>query len=84
MVEMANLSTWVWVVVGGVIAYVFAVDDNAYIWLDLQFKRVQLFRQYLWFRIRHNPDSPWVRWEIDRRANKIAEQLIKERDKPDD
>jgi hypothetical protein len=28
--------------------------------------------------LRYNPDSPWVRWEIDRNARRLADEIIKE------
>ena len=76
-----NPSVLTWLVVGGVLAYVVSVDDNVYPWLVLNSKIVGVWFQRQWFKIRHNPDSPWVKWGIDRNADRIAKQLIRERDK---
>jgi hypothetical protein len=75
-----NPAVLTWLVVGSVLAYVVAVDENVYPWLVLNLKIVGIWFQRQWFRIRHNPDSPWVRWQIDRNADRIAKQFIKERD----
>ena len=77
---MVNLSALTWLVVGAVLTYVVAVDDNVYPWLVLNSKIVGVWFKQQWFKIRYNPDSPWVRWEIDRNADRIAKQLMKERD----
>ena len=76
-----NPATLTWVVVGAVLAYVVSVDDNVYPWIVLNSKIVGVWFQRQWFKLRYNPDSPWVRWEIDRNADRIAKQLINERNK---
>ena len=76
-----NPATLTWLVVGSVLAYVVAVDENVYPGLVLNSKIVGIWFKRQWFKLRYNPDSPWVKWEIDRNADRIAKQLIKERDK---
>ena len=75
-----NPAALTWLVVGSVLAYVVAVDDNVYPWLVLNSKLVGIWFQRQWCRIRYNPDSPWIRWSINRNADRIAKQLIKERE----
>jgi len=75
-----NPATLTWLVVGSVLAYVVAVDNNVYPWLVLNSKIIGIWFKQQWFKLRYNPDSPWVRWQIDRSADRIAKQLIKERD----
>jgi hypothetical protein len=70
-----------WLVVGSVLAYVVAVDENVYPWLVINSKIIGIWFQRQWFKLRYNPDSSWVRWGIDRNADRIAKQLIQERDK---
>lgn len=72
-----------WLVIGGILAYAVAVDPNVYHWVELQVKVVRIWFRRQWFLIRHNPDSPWVKFQIDRNADKIAKQLIKERESND-
>ena len=79
-----NPSVLTWLVVGGVLAYVVSVDDNVYPWLVLNSKILRIWFKRQWFKIRYNPDSPWVQWEIRRNADKIAAQFIKERDETDE
>ena len=76
-----NPATLTWLVVGAVLAYVVSVDDNVYPWLVLNSKIVGVWFKRQWYKFRYNPDSPWVRWSIDRNADRIAKQLIQERDK---
>jgi hypothetical protein len=75
-----NPATLTWLVVGSVLAYVVAVDENVYHWVELQARVLSLWFQRQWFLFRYNPRSPWVKWEIRRSADRIAKQLIKERE----
>ena len=75
-----NPAVLTWLVVGSVLTYVVVVDENVYPWLVLNSKIVGIWFQRQWFRIRYNPDSPWVRWSINRNADRIAKQLIKEKE----
>ena len=74
-------ASFAWLVVGAVIVYAVAVDENVFTWMVLQSKALRLWFERQWFRIRHNPESPWVRYEMKRNADKIARELIKEFEK---
>ena len=71
-------ATLTWLVVGAFLVYVVAVDPNVYTWLVLQSKRLRVEVERTWFKVRYHPDSPWVRYEVDRNAKKIADELLKE------
>ena len=71
-------ATFAWLTIGAILVYVVAVDANVYEWLLLQSKNVGIQMRRLWFLIRHNPDSPWVRYEIKRNADRLAKEIIKE------
>jgi hypothetical protein len=73
-----NVATLTWFIIAACVTYAVAVDENVLTWLALQSKSITIWFQRQWFFIRHNPDSPWVRWEIDRNANKLAKELIKQ------
>lgn len=73
-----NLSTLVWFSVGACLVYLVSSDPNVYTWLVLQSKVIRVWLERQWFRIRYNPDSPWVRYEIYRNAEKIAREITKE------
>ena len=73
-----DLATLTWVTLGAVILYMVSVDDNIAPWLVLLSKSVSIWFQKQWFKVRYNPDSPWVRWQIDRTADRIAKTLTKE------
>jgi len=79
-----NPAALTWLVVGSVLAYVVVVDDNVYPWLVLNSKIIGVWFKQQWFKIRYNPDSPWVRWQIDRTADRIAKQFIQKRDETND
>ena len=72
-----TLSTLTWFTIGACIVYAVAVDPNVYTWLVVQTKRAKLETERLWFRIRYHPDSPWVRYEIKRNADRMAREIIK-------
>lgn len=73
-----SLSTLTWFTIGACIVYMVVVDANVYPWLVLQSKRLTTELSRRWYMLRYNPDSPWVRYEVERNAKKMAEDLIKE------
>ena len=73
-----SLSTLTWFTIGACLVYAVAVDANVYPWLVLQTKRLKLEAERAWFRVRYHPDSPWVRYEIKRNADRLAEEFLKE------
>ena len=75
-----SVATLTWFTIGACLVYIVVQDGNVYDWLVLQSKRINLEIQRLWFKVRYHPDSPWVRYEIKRNADKLAAEFIKERD----
>ena len=75
-----SVATLTWFTIGACLVYIVVQDGNVYDWLVLQSKRINLEIQRLWFKVRYHPDSPWVRYEIKRNADKPAAEFIKERD----
>ena len=73
-----TLATLTWVTLGAVILYMVSVDENVGTWLVLLSKSMSIWFQQQWFKVRYNPDSPWVRWQIDRNADSIAKELQSE------
>ena len=73
-----NLAALTWFTLGACLIYVVAQDPNVYTWLVLQSKVLNVWIQRKWFMLRYNPDSPWVRWVIDRNAKRMANEIIKE------
>ena len=73
-----NIATLTWFVVGACIVYVVAVDANVYPWLILQSKSLWIWAERQWFRLRYHPDSPWIRYEIKRNADRLAREIMKE------
>lgn len=73
-----NLATLTWLTLGACLVFIVAQDPNVYVWLVLQSRRLGVELRRRWFRIRHNPDSPWVQFEIYRNAEKLANEIIKE------
>jgi hypothetical protein len=67
-----------WLAVGGAIVYVVAMDANVFDWLVLFSKRTTQLIQLQWFKVRYHPDSPWVRYEIKRNSDRMAEEFLKQ------
>jgi hypothetical protein len=76
-----NIPTTTWFVIGACIVYLVVVDENVYPWMLLQSKSLGIWIQRKWYLVRYHPESPWVRWEIDRNADKMAKEIIKEFEK---
>lgn len=75
-----TLATLTWLITAACLIYVLVVDANVSHWLVLLSKGVSVWIQQQWYRVRYNPDSPWIRWQIDRNARRIAKKLTKEYD----
>ena len=75
-----NIATLTWLTLGACIVYVVAQDANVFDWLVLQSRRFGIETKRLWFRIRYYPDSPWVRYEINRNAERLAQEILKEKE----
>ena len=73
-----NFAALTWFTLGACLIYVVAQDPNVYTWLVLQSKVLNIWIRRKWFMLRYNPDSPWVRWAIDRNAKRLADEIIKE------
>jgi hypothetical protein len=73
-----TIATFTWFVIGACLVYAVAVDENVWHWLVLQSKVVRIWFERQWFRVRYHPDSPWVRYEMKRNADKIAREILKE------
>jgi hypothetical protein len=70
--------TFAWLVIAAVLTYAVAVDPNISDWLVLQSKRFNVEMQRFWYLLRHNPSTPWIRYEINRNANRIAKEIQSE------
>ena len=73
-----SLSTLTWFTIGACIVYAVAVDENVFPWLVLQSKLLKVWIERQWYRLRYNPDSPWVRFEIKRNSYKLAREIMEE------
>jgi hypothetical protein len=73
-----SIATLTWFVIGACLVYAVAVDENVYVWLVLQTKLLRIWFERQWYRIRYNPGSPWIRYQIHRNAKKLADEMIKE------
>jgi hypothetical protein len=73
-----SIATLAWFTIGACLVYAVAVDENVFPWLVLQSKLLKVWVERQWFRLRYNPDSPWVRFEIKRNADRLAREIQKE------
>jgi hypothetical protein len=72
-----NIATLTWFTIGACLVYIVVQDANVFDWLVLQSKRLGIELRRYWFMVRHHPDSPWVRYEIKRNADKLAQEILK-------
>jgi hypothetical protein len=73
-----TLSTLTWFTLGAILVYLVAQDPKVYTWLVLQTKLLSIEIERRYYMVRYHPDSPWVRWEIKRNADRMAKEIIKE------
>ena len=73
-----STATLTWFALGAILVYIVAQDPNVYDWLVLQSKRFDIEVKRRWYMLRYHPDSPWVRYEIKRNADRMAREIIKE------
>jgi hypothetical protein len=73
-----SIATLTWFTIGACIVYAVVIDENVFPWLVLQSKLLRVWAERQWFRLRYHPDSPWVRYEIKRNADRLAEEILKE------
>jgi hypothetical protein len=74
-------ATLAWFTTGAILVYIVIRDPNVFDWLVLQSQRISMEIRKAWYRIKYNPDSPWVRWAVERNAKRLADEFIRERDK---
>jgi hypothetical protein len=73
-----TIATLTWFTIGACLVYIVVQDANVYDYLVLLSKSAGVWVRRQWFKIRYHPDSPWVRYEIKRNSDKLAEELMKE------
>jgi hypothetical protein len=73
-----------WLTVGTCLTYIIVQDANVYDFLVLASKSVSIWVQRQWFKIRYHPESPWIRWEIDRNAERMAKEFLENYNKEED
>jgi hypothetical protein len=73
-----SIAALTWFIAGSCLVYAVAVDENVYTGLVLASKTANIWLKRQWFRIRYHPDSPWIRYEIKRNSERMAEEFLKE------
>lgn len=73
-----TLSTLTWFTLGAIVIYLVAQDPKVFTWLVLQSKILTNEIERRYYMVRFNPDMPWVRWEINRNADRLAKEIQKE------
>jgi hypothetical protein len=74
-------ATLVWFSTGAILVYMVIRDPNLFDWLVLQSTRFSLELKRRWYMVKYHPDSPWIRWAVERNAKRLADEFIRERDK---
>lgn len=73
-----TLAALTWLTLGACLIYLVTQDPNVYTWMVLLSKTAGIWVRRRWFLLRHNPDTPWVRYAINRNARRLARELTKE------
>ena len=73
-----NVAALAWFTIGACLVYAVAVDENVFTALVLASRGITIWIQRQWFKVRFHPDSPWMRYSIERNAKKMADELLKE------
>lgn len=73
-----SIATLTWFIVGVFLVYIVATEPLFYSWVVLQSKSFSLWLERQKYKILYNPDSPWIRFQVNRNANKLAKEIIKE------
>jgi hypothetical protein len=76
-----SIAALTWLTLGACLVYVVVQDANVFDGLVLASKTVSIWTQRQWFKIRYHPDSPWIRYEIKRNSERMAEEFIKQHKK---
>lgn len=72
-----NAAALAWFSVALLVVYAVAVDGNVFTALVLLSRGFQAWLIRQWFRIRHNPDSPLSRLEVELNKDVMARELRK-------
>ena len=73
-----SIATLTYLTIGACLVYIVVQDANVYDYLVLLSKSAGVWVQRQWFRVRYHPDSPWIRYEIKRNSERMAEEFIKQ------
>jgi len=71
-------ATLTWFTLGAIVLYAVVQDPNVYDWLVLQSKRLSLELKRRWYMVKYHPHSPWVRRAVERNAERLAKEFMKE------
>lgn len=65
-------------IVTAIIIALMVIDPNVGVWIDLQFKLLVVRIRSLYYLILLHPRNPISRWQMERRIEKLTNQLQKE------
>ena len=73
-----NTATLTWFTIAACLAYIIITDANVAAGLVLLSRRLGTELRRQWYMVRYHPDSPWIRFEVNRNADKLAKELFEE------
>lgn len=79
-----TIASTVWLTAFGVVAYIFLIDPNVPLFINLLSQGAGVKLRRVKFFVWENPDLPWVRWRIEKHWNRQARILRKELGLPKD
>lgn len=65
-------------IIFGIIGYMIVVDENVAKFIVLQFKSAYVNTQRLYYMAKLHPKNPITTWQMNRKYDKIAKEMIKE------
>jgi len=74
------IQLYIWTAIFAVLGYFIVTDNSIAEFFLLVVAMIKLNVQRMWFivnwHIRHNPKNPIVKWHLDRKYQKIAEEML--------
>jgi len=75
---------YVYLIIFACVLYLIITDESIAKAFYLMIKIVQNKFTIFWWWLVHNPTTPWVKYSMWRRSNRIAKELMKELEKNND
>ena len=72
------MTYYTWFIVFAVVAYFIVTDESVAAAFYYMTRLVKSYAQRQWWWIKNNPRTPWAKYQMWRRSNQLAKELMKE------